>query len=280
MSGRYNSVKMTVSGTPGTGTITLGSASTGFWSFASAGVNDGEEVMYCVEDGTSWEIGYGVYTSSGTTLSRNVTASSNSNSLVSLTSGAIVTLVLGVENMPGYFGPAAVVTGMSSQYLWGSVNTVAVNVFSGANTIYWHPLIIQGRPTFDRIGQYFSNVFTSGKFIRYGIWKNRPNEDLPGALVLDSGNVSISSPGNIEATISWSPTPGLYWLGSNTDSGSDPQNFPGSVPYWLVLGHTLSSSIKTLYRSATYGSFGDETGNAISSTSASSVSAGCYVRKT
>ena len=84
-----NRAKVSTS-TTGTGTVTLGSAVAGFQTFADAGVSNGETVRYVIEDGNNWEIGYGLYTHSGTTLTRVVSESSNSDNALTLSGNASV----------------------------------------------------------------------------------------------------------------------------------------------------------------------------------------------
>ena len=64
------------SATTGTGTVTLSTARTGYFTFAEAGVQNGDVVSYCIEDGDDFEYGIGTYTSAGTTLSRDTVTGS------------------------------------------------------------------------------------------------------------------------------------------------------------------------------------------------------------
>lgn len=93
-----NRAKMSTA-TTGTGTITLGSAETGYQSFADAGVTDADTVRYVIEDGTNWEIGTGTYTASGTTLSRSVEESSNADSAINLSGSATVFVVAAAADL-------------------------------------------------------------------------------------------------------------------------------------------------------------------------------------
>jgi hypothetical protein len=86
----YSLARMTTA-TTGTGTITLGSAVSAYNTFANAGVTNGATVTYAIRDGANSEIGRGVYTSSGTTLTRAVIlGSTNGGSAINLSGSAEV----------------------------------------------------------------------------------------------------------------------------------------------------------------------------------------------
>lgn len=71
----------------GTGTLTLLGAKTGYQSFSTSCV-DGSRINYCITNGTDWEVGTGIFTLSGTTLTRDrVFDSSNAQALVSFSAG-------------------------------------------------------------------------------------------------------------------------------------------------------------------------------------------------
>ena len=74
---------------PGTGTVSLLGAVTGFQTFSSA-IGNTNTTFYTIADqtGANWEVGIGTYSSSGNTLARTtVLASSNGGSLTNFSSG-------------------------------------------------------------------------------------------------------------------------------------------------------------------------------------------------
>lgn len=80
--------------TTGTGaTVTLGSAPSGWRSITTAGGVDGDEVPYEIREGDAWENGVATLGGSGTTISRSVSRSSNSNARINLLGAAVFSVV-------------------------------------------------------------------------------------------------------------------------------------------------------------------------------------------
>lgn len=144
----YNIARMSTA-TSGTGTITLGSAVTGFLSFAGAGVSDGETVTYGIEDGGHREIGRGVYTSSGTTLTRTVLKSTNSDTAISLSGTAEVFITAAKEDIAN-LGENNVFTGVqqfTSLEIGNASDCTLSRAASGILQIETTPILKAGRQT-------------------------------------------------------------------------------------------------------------------------------------
>lgn len=124
-----NIARMTTA-TTGTGTITLGSAVTSFLTFAQAGVTNGQTVSYAIEDGSNREVGRGVYTSSGTTLTRSVLESTNSNAAISLSGSAQVFITALAEDIPDVLlvYTSSNVSASGSQRIWCDTAAGSVTV--------------------------------------------------------------------------------------------------------------------------------------------------------
>lgn len=130
MSDRANLVRVLTAST-GTATMTLGAAySQLFMTSAEAGMVDGRTYTYLIVDGNNWELGKGVYTASGTTLSRvTVLASRISGTLgttkITLTGTAQVRIVESADDMGALRGTRAVT---------GTTDTIANNDLGRAIT--------------------------------------------------------------------------------------------------------------------------------------------------
>lgn len=144
-----NLARMTTA-TTGTGTLTLVTNVASYLSFADAGVQNGEEVTYAILNGAQREIGRGVYTASGTTLSRvTILESTNAGSAINLVGDSEVFITPAAEDFPHESVKA---TKSSNQ----------TGLTSGAET-----QITFGTENWDTHGKFASNAWTptSGKKI-------------------------------------------------------------------------------------------------------------------
>lgn len=99
--GFRNRVKFTTL-TTGTGSVTVDAAVSSYQTPVDAGVEDGEAVRYTIENGTDWEIGRAVASSTSTVFSRELEESST-GSLLNLTSGAVMFFTPSADQV-GQFG--------------------------------------------------------------------------------------------------------------------------------------------------------------------------------
>ena len=90
----YNRVKFTTA-TAGTGSVTVGAASSGYQTPAQSGMVDGETTRYVIEDGTAWETGLATASSTATVIARTL-ENSSTGSLLNLSGSATM-----------YFAPTA-----------------------------------------------------------------------------------------------------------------------------------------------------------------------------
>jgi hypothetical protein len=116
---------------PGTGTITLGAIAAGFQAFSAIG--NGNVTYFAIVDPVSgaWEVNYGTYTSSGTTLSRNATPLSSS------AAGALVNFTGAVDVFCTYPSEKAVwqdTSGVVAQQSFGAITATSAALTTGTIT--------------------------------------------------------------------------------------------------------------------------------------------------
>lgn len=202
--------------TTGTGTVTLGSASSNaFLTFAEAGVSNGDVVRYCIEDGTDFEIGVGTYTSSGTTLSRDtVTISKVSGTAgttkITLSGSATVRIVAAKEDLYYAGGTDVAIadggTGASTAATaFGNLKQSATGSSSGVITL--GDTLVAGTAQNTTSG-------TSFDFTSIPSWVKKITITLSAVSLSGTDNIliQIGDSGGIETT--------SYVSGSNTTNGS------------------------------------------------------------
>jgi hypothetical protein len=197
--------------TTGTGTITLGSAFSGYRTFAAAGVVNGDVVRYVIEEGNAWEIGNGTYTATGTLMSRSLLASST-GSLLSLGGNAAVFVTATAEDF-NELAPLAspALTGTPT----APTAAVGTNTTQLATTAFVNAEIANDAPT--KTGGGAS-----------GTWSIDISGNAATATTLTTPAMiqGADIPGS--ANLNTYTTPGFYHQNTNANAGSG-TNYPAAL---------------------------------------------------
>lgn len=231
----HNMAKMTVSGTPGTGTITLGGTVSGFQDFASAGVVDAEEISYSISDGSDWEVGRGIYTASGTTLSRGPIYSSNSNAAISASSSAIVFIAALAEDINPFQPPAK--KPIDSQFSWTNQGGASVTVNPNGGIFLKAPATASTTMRIRRLAAPSTPYTLTAAFLPMLVGKDYHEG---GLLFRESGTSKISTLDFLSSN-SGAPYPFQYhcahWTNESSfgaDSANAPMVFAGAVHWFRI----------------------------------------------
>lgn len=199
-------VKQTASN-PGTGTVTLGTTPTGFQAFSAIG--NGNTTYFAIVDPVSgdWEVNYGTYTSSGTTLSRNATplSSSNGGALVNFTGTTLdVFCTYPSENAVWRDTSGTVVqqsfgaiTATSAALTTGTVSTTPtantdiankqyVDTISASGIHYHDPVYVEVPNTFGNLNATYNNGAS-------GVGATLTNAGTQAAFTADGISVPLNS---------------------------------------------------------------------------------------
>jgi len=249
--------------TTGTGTITLGSAEDGYQTFADAGVANADVVRYVIEDGNNWEIGTGTYTATGTTLSRTVSESSNSDAAINLSGSATVFIGATAEDVfQGELfaeNPFSVTTPTAQ-----ATNSIAIGNGANVNSVGYHALAIgESTDCLDErsvaLGSY-AQVGTSGtKAISLGRSYANGNTSLAAVIGNNTSSYGATAANSIAiGRLSKASGADSFAIGDNNivANGSafalgNTNNVTGSTGFALGESHTVSGSY-----SASIGGYG------------------------
>lgn len=182
-----NRAKSTTS-TTGTGTMTLGPGAALFLSWANAGAKNNRAYRYLIDDSTSWELGWGVYSSSGTTLTRNL-MSSSTGSLINLSGSATVSCVSTLQDIaPPVMAPRITGSYVTADTVGPATGTAA----SSANLLNFYPISLALNT--DAVAVEVTTL-SSGNNVRGGIYTCHPTTGLPHLLIEEGAMQSTTTTG-------------------------------------------------------------------------------------
>lgn len=188
MAGLLDRVKVATA-TTGTGTVTLGAATSPYQAWAAAGAINGVSYSYLIEDGTAWELGWGVYSSAGPTLTRNL-ISSSTGSLINLSGSATAACVANEMDI-GSLTPVPQIAGNYMHPDSVSFGTGTGAVVAGT-VIYFLPFSRLARV--DAVATEITTAIAASN-VRGGIYTMHPTTGLPHLLIEEGAIQSTATIG-------------------------------------------------------------------------------------
>ena len=189
--------------TTGTGTITLGAASSGYRG--TSALTNGTTYSYSIIDGTNYELGQGAYTSSGTTLTRGPVQSSSANAAITLSGTAIVIVGDALAWDISAFKDAAAAPSSPTEgdRFFDNTSGISYTYITDANGSQWVETSAAGTPT--------NGVFSTMAL---------------GGATLGSNALAVSGTTNISSTLNFGgfAAEGTVVAAATTDLGTSTAN--------------------------------------------------------
>ncbi len=212
----HNIAGMT-SATTGTGTLTLVTALNGYITFANAGIVTGERVTYTIRDGVNTEIGQGVYTTAGLTLTRaTILNSTNSGSAITCSGNQRVFLSFSWKDWAIGWMPYAYMMGFPQTTAIGT--SLAITTNGGTLAV---PIQLAAPMALESVSIWQTDTATAREW-RWDLYAHYANDELASqntltriaaATAVQAFTPSAASKQTLAAATD--PTilsPGLYWL--------------------------------------------------------------------
>lgn len=259
LSGMFaDNVRDTASSVTGT-TVTLSNAApTGYQTFGSVYSDSDYIPCYMIFDGTHWELTYGQYTSTGTTLSRASApiASSNGGAQVASFSGTVGVTVI---DSAAFFnmmqpGHGSVPNGGKSNAMIAAFGPGATSTLT-AGVEYYMPVFLEAPFRTVQVGYGVPTPFAGTATVDVGFYANKGGQTqgkFPGRLLFSQTGMNVgtgASAGDMFASSmvangSVPPlAPGLYWIGILPKTNS---------PTFTVLGNPSYSGLEIFGGSSVY----------------------------
>jgi|SRR5687768_6708750 len=121
---------------------------------------------------------------------------------------------------------------------------IATGQAPGANSIRLYPFYIYSALTIDRLGMCVTTLFAGGNEQAAIYAADTATLNPTGNALVSTASMPSAATGSIEATVSHTFEPGLYWAASNCDNATNAFDANGSTSTWMsrAIGSTSQAS--------------------------------------